>query len=81
MSVWQDARYAVRLLWKDRWFTAVAAVALALGIGVNTAVFTIVNAILLRGLPFERPDRIVALGSLDARGRPTGVSKLDFLVW
>jgi predicted permease len=81
MSVWQDARYAVRLLWKDRWFTAVAAVALALGIGVNTAVFTIVNAILLRGLPFERPDRIVALGSLDARGRPTGVSKLDFLDW
>lgn len=81
MSVWQDARFAVRLLWKDRWFTAVAAIALALGIGVNTAVFTIVNAILLRGLPFDRPDRIVALGTTDARGRPAGVSKLDFIDW
>jgi predicted permease len=81
MSLWQDARFAVRLLWKDRWFTAVAALALALGIGVNTAVFTIVNGILLRGLPFDRPDRIVSIGSNDARGRQLGVSKLDFVDW
>jgi predicted permease len=79
MALWQDVRYAVRLLIKDRWFTAVAAVALALGIGANAAVFTFVNAVLLRGLPFEDPDSIVSLGNLDARGRPLGVSRLDFL--
>ena len=64
----QDLRYAVRLLVKDRWFTAVAAGALALGIGANAAVFTFVNAVLLRGLPFDDPGRIVAIGSLDQRG-------------
>ncbi|MGC4084780.1 MAG: hypothetical protein QM736_22380 [Vicinamibacterales bacterium] len=81
MSVWQDVRFAVRLMLKDRWFTAVAAVTLALGIGVNATVFTIVNAILLRGLPFDRPDRIVALGTVDERGRPGGVSGPDLTDW
>jgi putative ABC transport system permease protein len=81
MSLWQDLRFAVRLLIKERWFTAVAALALALGIGVNTAVFTFVNAVLIRGLPFDDPERMVALGSEDARGRQLGVSKLDFLDW
>jgi putative ABC transport system permease protein len=79
VTLWQDLRYAVRLLTKDRWFTAVAVVALALGIGANAAVFTFVNAVLLRGLPFDEPDRIVALGGTDARGRPIGVSRLDYL--
>ncbi|MBZ5559188.1 MAG: ABC transporter permease [Acidobacteriia bacterium] len=79
MALWQDVKYAVRLLIKDRWFTAVAAIALALGIGANAAVFTFVNAVLLRGLPFDDPDRIVSIGSLDARGRNLGVSRLDFL--
>jgi predicted permease len=81
MSVWQDVRFAIRLLLKDRWFTAVAAIALALGIGANTAVFTFVNAILLRGLPFDEPDRIISFGMVDARGRPLGISKLDFEDW
>ena len=79
MALWQDIRYAVRLLIKDRWFTAVAATALALGIGANAAVFTFVNAALLRGLPFDDPDLIVSIGSLDARGRNLGVSRLDFI--
>ena len=79
MALWQDVRYAVRLLIKDRWFTAVAAIALALGIGANAAVFTFVNAVLLRGLPFDDPGRIVSIGSLDARGRTLGVSRLDFI--
>jgi putative ABC transport system permease protein len=81
MSLWQDLRYAVRLLIKNRWFTIVAATALALGIGVNTAVFTFVNAVLIRGLPFDDPDRIIALGTTDARNRPFGVSRLDFDDW
>ena len=48
--------------------------ALALGIGVNNTVFTFVNAVLIRGLPFDEPDRIVSLGTRDARGRDGGVS-------
>jgi predicted permease len=81
MGVWDDVRFAGRLLLKERWFTAVAAVALALGIGVNTAVFTLVNAILIRGLPFDQPDRIVSLGTIDGRGRQLGMSKLDLEDW
>ena len=65
----QDLRFALRLLVKDRWFTAVAVVALALGIGVNSTVFTLVNAVLIRGLPFDEPDRIMALGTRDAHNR------------
>ena len=75
MALWQDLRYAARLLVKDRWFTAVAATALALGIGVNATVFTIGNAVLIRGLPFKEPHRIISLGMTDARARPAGVDR------
>jgi putative ABC transport system permease protein len=81
MTLWQDLRFALRLLIKDKWFTAVAAIALALGIGVNNAVFTFVNAVLIRGLPFDDPDRIIAIGMTDARSRQMGVSRLDFVDW
>jgi putative ABC transport system permease protein len=81
MNLWQDVRLAARLLAKDKWFTAVAALALALGIGVNTTIFTFANAIVLRGLPFDHPESIVSLGMVDARGRQLGVSRLDFLDW
>jgi predicted permease len=81
MSLLQDLRFAIRLLIKDRWFTAVAVIALALGIGVNATVFTFVNAVLIRGLPFDDPDRILALGVRDARGRDRGASYPDFEDW
>jgi hypothetical protein len=81
VMLWQDIRFAVRLLVKDRWFTAVAAVALALGIGVNSTVFTLVNAVLLRGLPFDHAEQIISIGMTDARGRQSGVSRLDFIDW
>src|SRR5205809_2001257 len=82
MGLWQDARFAVRLLVKDKWFTLVAAVALALGIGVNNTVFTFVNAVLIRGLPFNDPDSIYALNSRDrVRDRDMGTSYLDFKDW
>jgi putative ABC transport system permease protein len=82
MGLWQDLQFAVRLLIKDKWFTIVAAIALALGIGVNAAVFTLVNAVLIRGLPFDEPDRIMAVDSWDpVRSRDTGVSYLDFRDW
>jgi putative ABC transport system permease protein len=65
MTFLQDLRFAARMLLKDRWFTVVAATALGLGIGVNTTVFTFVNAVLIRGLPFERADEIVYLATHD----------------
>src|SRR5438445_12692644 len=80
-KILQDLRFAFRRLFKDRWFTLAAIVALALGIGANSAVFTLVNAVLLRGLPFDRPDRIMWLDMRDARGRGFGVSFQDFEDW
>ena len=77
----QDLRFALRRLVKDRWFTLAAIAALALGIGANSAVFTLVNAVLLRGLPFYRPDRIMWVDTHDARGRNFGVSLQDFEDW
>jgi predicted permease len=82
MGLWQDLQFAVRLLLKDKWFTLVATLALAFGIGVNASVFTFVNAVLIRGLPFSEPDRIMAVGSFDpVRNRNMGVSYLDFKDW
>ena len=81
MGLWQDVRFAARLLLKERWFSLAAAVALSLGIAVNATVFTLVNAVLIRGLPFENPETIMALGSRDAAGRERGVSLTDFEDW
>jgi putative ABC transport system permease protein len=78
MTLLHDLKYAVRLLVKDRWFTSVAALALALGIGVNSTVFTFVNAVLLRGLPFDHQEQIVWVGTRDAKGRDLGMSIKDF---
>ena len=78
----QDLQFAIRLLVKDKWFTLVATLALALGIGVNATVFTFVNAVLIRGLPVDDPDRVMALNSRDTvRDRQMGVSYLDFTDW
>jgi len=60
-----DLRFAARLLIKDRAFTAVAVLALALGIGVNNTLFTIVNALCIRGLPIEAPDRVIDISERD----------------
>jgi putative ABC transport system permease protein len=63
----QDLRFSRRLLTRDRWFTFAVVLVLALGLGVNATVFSLVNAVLIRDLPFERAKEVVSLGTHDTR--------------
>src|SRR5688572_31426608 len=73
-----DLRFAVRMLLKDKWFTLLAVVALGLGIGLNATVFTFVNAVLIRGLPFHHPEQILHMnGRNTATGNGSSISYLD----
>ncbi len=82
-TIWQDLRYGVRMLVKSPGFTFVAITALALGIGANTAIFSVVNSVLLRPLPFADSEQLIRIYSTDVKkGRidhPT--SFLNFKDW
>ncbi|GMV05004.1 MAG: hypothetical protein AMXMBFR53_12840 [Gemmatimonadota bacterium] len=80
-ELWQDVRYAVRALVKAPAFTVVALVTLGLGIGATTAVFSVVNGVLLRPLPFPDPDELVFVGERSQRGGVMSVAWANFRDW
>jgi putative ABC transport system permease protein len=82
-NLWQDIRYSVRTLLKNPAFLLIALLTLALSIGANTAIFSVVNAVLLKPLPFAEPDRLAAILETDPRkpGSRNGVSYPNFFDW
>src|SRR5918996_726577 len=80
-TLWQDVRYAARVMRRQPGFTAVAVLALALGVGATSAVFSVVNSVLLRPLPFEDSGRLVLISATSRQNPTMFVSYPDFLDW
>ena len=79
----QDLKYGLRMIWKNPVFSAVAILTLALGIGANTAIYTVVEAVLLEPLPFDEPDELTLLWTKNEELNQDkgGVSPMDFDDW
>src|SRR5215212_6623053 len=80
-SLCKDIRYGLRGLLKHPGFTAIVVITLALGIGASTAIFSVVNSVLLRRLPYNTAERIIAIQELDPNGKLVQVTSANFLDW